>query len=161
MGKRPWLWRAGPKPGRGLGVGRGLCLGPTGLEKAVGLTLKGQKRPRRAPHPWSQRAGDQLGSSAGSLCPSGRGSHPPLLSCSSRRAPPACISWSPWPQGLSSCLASTSPLPSVPPHPTGSLGGSSHLLGHQGPPPAASRFPSCGEMLTRCLSTPPSSTVMF
>ena len=39
---------------------------------------------------------------------------------------------------------------------TGSLGGSSCLLGHQVPPPAASRCPSCGETLTRHLSTPPS-----
>ena len=34
------------------------------------------------------------------------------------------------PQGRWSCLASTSPPPSVPPHPTVSLGGSSCLLGH-------------------------------
>ena len=39
---------------------------------------------------------------------------------------------------------------------TGSLGGSSCLLGHRVPPPAASRCPSCGETLTRHLSTPPS-----
>ena len=30
------MWRAGPKQGRGLGGGWGLCLGPTGLEKALG-----------------------------------------------------------------------------------------------------------------------------
>ena len=41
------------------------------------------------------RAGDQPGSSAGSLGLGGRGKHPPLLSCSSRRAPPACLSCSP------------------------------------------------------------------
>ena len=35
--------------------------------------------------------------------------------------------------------------PSVPPRPTGSLGGSSHLLGHWGPPPASSRCPNCGK----------------
>ena len=63
MGKRPWLWGAGPKQRWGLGGGRGLCSGPTGLEKAlgvwgVGLRLQEQKGPRRAPHPWSQRAGD-------------------------------------------------------------------------------------------------------
>ena len=46
--------------------------------------------------------------------------------------------------------------PSVPPRPTGSLGGSFRLLGHQGPPPVASRHPSCGEMLTQHL--PPSSS---
>ena len=35
--------------------------------------------------------------------------------------------------------------PSCPPHPTWSLGCSSHLLGHRGPPPASGRRPSCGE----------------
>ena len=60
------------------------------------------------------RAGDQPGRSAGSLGPSGRGKCPPLLSCSSRMAPPTCLSLSPRPQGCRSCLASTSPPPSVP-----------------------------------------------
>ena len=60
---RPWLWRAGPKQGQGLGGGWGQFLGPPGLEKAlravgVGFRLKEQKGPRRAPHPSSQRAGD-------------------------------------------------------------------------------------------------------
>ena len=35
-GTRPWMWRAGPKQGRGLGGEWGLCLGPTGLEKVLG-----------------------------------------------------------------------------------------------------------------------------
>ena len=43
----------------------------------------------------------------------------------------------PWPQRRQSCLASISPPPSIPPRSTGSLGGSSHLLGlrvpHQRP----------------------------
>ena len=39
--KRPWLWKAGPKQGLGLGGGRGLCLGPTGLEKALGVWVVG------------------------------------------------------------------------------------------------------------------------
>ena len=61
------------------------------------------------------------------------------------------------PQVHQSCLASISPPASVPPHPTSSLGGSSHLLGHRGPPPPASgRLPSCGGMQTLCLPTPPS-----
>ena len=34
--ERPWLWRAGPKQGQELGGGRGVCLGSTGLEKALG-----------------------------------------------------------------------------------------------------------------------------
>ena len=58
--------------------------------------------------------------------------------------------------GHQSCLASTPPPPSDPPRPTGSLGGSSHLLGHQSPPPGAGRHPSCGEKPTLCLPTPPS-----
>ena len=68
----------------------------------------------------------------------------------------ACLSWSPWPLGGWSCLASTSSLPLVPLHPTGSLWGSSHLLGGQSPPPASGRHPSCGETLTLCLPTMPS-----
>ena len=40
--------------------------------------------------PW--RAGDLPGSSEGSLAPSGRGKRPLLLSCSSQRAPPTCLS---------------------------------------------------------------------
>ena len=124
----------------------------------VGLRLKEQKGPRRASHPWSQRAGDLTwepsrlpglkwaghtpsspllflrsgawegpsrlplliswasflcpqdqcgwgwgkggpwragdwpGSSIGSLCPSGWVSCPLLLSCSSQRPPPTCLS---------------------------------------------------------------------
>ena len=30
--------------------------------------------------------------------PNGPGNHPLLLSCSSQRVPPTCLSWSPWPQ---------------------------------------------------------------
>ena len=41
------------------------------------------------------RAGDEPGSSAGSLGPSGRCSRPSLVSLSSWRAPPACLSCSP------------------------------------------------------------------
>ena len=101
------------------------------------------------------RAGDQPGSSAGSLSPSGRGSRPPLLSRCSWRVPPACLSLSPWPQRCRSCLASTSPPRSVPLHPTGSLWSSSRLLGRQSPPPAASGHPSCVETLTLHLPTLP------
>ena len=93
--------------------------------------------------------------------PSGPGDYPPLLSCCSWRVTPACLSWSPWPQGRRSYLASTSPPPSVPPHPTCSLGGSSHFLGRQCPPPGAGRCPSCGETLTRHLPTLPSSLMIF
>ena len=60
------------------------------------------------------------------------------------------------PSAAQSCPASTSALPSVPPHPTRSLGGSSRLLGRQGLPPASGRRPSCGETLTPRLPMPPS-----
>ena len=49
------------------------------------------------------------------------------------------------PQGCWSCPVSTSPPPSVPPHPTSSVGGSSCHLGRQGPPPESCRFSSCEE----------------
>ena len=60
---------------------------------------------------------------------SGPGDCPPPFSSSSPRDPPTCLSWSPWPQGCRSCLASTSLPSSVPLRPTGSLWGSSRLLG--------------------------------
>ena len=157
-----WLWSAGPKQGWGLGGGRGLCLGPTGLEKALGAVggwgsgSRNRRGPGVPPTPGLRSQGTSCGSSAVSPGPSGWGKHPPLLSRLSQRAPPACLSWSPWPQGPLSCLASTSPPPSVPPRPTSSLGGLSHLLVHQHPPPAASRCPGCEEMLTWCVPTPPS-----
>ena len=87
---------------------------------------------------------------------SGPGDHPLLLSHSSWRVPPVCLSWSPWLQRHWSSLASSSPPLSVPLCPTGSLWGSSCLLVHQSPPPAAGRRPSFGETLTPCLPTPPS-----
>ena len=55
---------------------------------------------------------------------------------------PLLISLASWAQILSG-LHFSSPL--VPLHPTGSLWGSSHLLGGQSSPPAAGRHPSCGE----------------
>ena len=68
--------------------------------------------------------------------PSRPGDHPLLLSCSSWRVPlaypdlPGLTGANPvWPPLLLS--------PSVPLRPTSSLGGSSRLLGCQGPPPAA------------------------
>ena len=36
LGKRTWLWRAGPKQGQDLGSGQGLFLGPINLEKVLG-----------------------------------------------------------------------------------------------------------------------------
>ena len=48
------------------------------------------------------RAGDRPGSSARSLCPSVLGNRPPLIFRSSRRAPPACLSWSPQPPSCAS-----------------------------------------------------------
>ena len=63
------------------GKGPGGCGG-------VGLRLKEQKGPRRAPHPCSQRAGD-LTWEPSRLSGLKR---PLLLSRSSQRAPPACLS---------------------------------------------------------------------
>ena len=122
--------------------------------------------------------GNQPGSLAVSVGPSGWCTRSLLLSCSSGpgdwvgetlgelpmiRAPEGPISHgNPSPlsatlQGRRSYPASTSPPPSVPPRPTGSLGASYHLLGHWGPPPASGRCPSCRETQTLRLSTPPSS----
>ena len=53
-----------------------------------GLGSTEQKGPRRAPHPWSQRAGHSPGSPAGFLGSSGWGKHPRLLSCSSSSGGP-------------------------------------------------------------------------
>ena len=53
----------------------------------VGLRLKEQKGPRRAPHPSLRGQGTSPGSPAGSLGPSGQGDGPPLLSCSSWKNP--------------------------------------------------------------------------
>ena len=65
----------------------------------VGLRLKEQKGPRRAPHPWSQREGDLTWepSRLPGLEWAGQTPSSPLLLLWSRRAPPACLSWSPWP----------------------------------------------------------------
>ena len=96
---RPWLWRVGPKQGQGLCGGWGLCLVPTGLEKAlglwgVGLRFKKQKAPRHAPHPWSQRTGDLTWEP--SRLPgfdwAGQTPSSPLLLLQCGRAPPTCLS---------------------------------------------------------------------
>ena len=79
--------------------GEGLCLGPTGLEKAlgtvwvgVGLRLKEQKGPRRPPTSGLIGQGTSPGSPAGFLGLSGQGNCTPLLSCSSWMTRPACLS---------------------------------------------------------------------
>ena len=78
----------GPKQGRGLGVRGAYAQDPQGWKRPwglweVGLRLKEQKGPRRAPHLWSRRVGTSPGSPAGFLGLSGWGKCPPLLSCSS------------------------------------------------------------------------------
>ena len=121
----------------------------------VGLRLTEQRGPGVPPHPGLRGQGCHLGAQqaswarvggANTLC-----SFPLLLEGPSRQ--PLLISG---PQGRRSCLASTSPPPSVPRRPTSTLGGSSHLLGRQGPAPVAGSHPSCGETLTQCLPTLPS-----
>ena len=57
----------GPKQGRGLGGGWGLCLGPTGLEKALGavggcgLGSRNRRGPGVSPTPVSEGRGSHLG----------------------------------------------------------------------------------------------------
>ena len=58
----------------------------------VGLRLKEQKGPRRAPHPWSQRAGDLTWDPSRLPGLKWVGKRPPFLSSYSGRAPPACLS---------------------------------------------------------------------
>ena len=65
----------------------------------VGLRLKEQKAPRHAPLPWSQRAGDLSWELSRLPVPEWAGQSPsaPLPLLWSGRAPPACLSLSPWP----------------------------------------------------------------
>ena len=105
------LWRAGSS----LGAQQALC-----AHVGEANTLCSSSTPPRGPLPpaypdlpglppmplgptWPEGGigggGYRPGSSAGSLGQSGPGDHPPLLSHSSWRAPPACLSSSPWPQG--------------------------------------------------------------
>ena len=123
-----------------------------------GLGSRNRRGPGVAPTPRLRGQGISLGSPAGFVGSSGWGKHPPFLSCSSHLG---------WPLPPASpdlpSLRCTNPVwpplllpPSVPLRPTYSLWGSSHLLGCQSPPPAAGRCPSCGEMLTLHLPTPPS-----
>ena len=156
----PWLWRVGLKQGRGLGGGRCLCLGPTGLEKALGamggwgLDSTEQKGPRRTPHPWSQRAGDLtwepsrlpglewVGQTPSSplLFLLEDPSHLPLLISPASGAP------------ILSGLHFSSPL--SPPTSYRFTWGFLPSPWTSGSPPAAGRCPSCGETLTRRLHTP-------
>ena len=132
------------------GKGPGRCWG-------WGLGSRNRRGPGVPPTPASEGRGPHLGAQQAPWARVGRAmalrSSPALLG----RTPPACLSWSSWPQGRWSCLASTSPTPSVPLRPTGSLWGSSRLLGGQSlPSPVAVRRPSCGEMLTLHFPTLPS-----
>ena len=122
-----------------------------------GLGSRNRRGPGVPHTPGLRGQGTSPGSPAGFLGSSWGGKCPPLLSCSSGLRGPLCLPLLiSGPQGCRSCLASTSPPPSVLLHPTGSLWGSSRLLGRQCPPPVAGRSPSCGETLTPCLPTLPS-----
>ena len=104
---------------------------------------------------WGFGGGYLLGSSAGSPAQVGETitlcSSPTLLRESLTPASPELP-----------CLTGADPVwpplssPPVPLRLTSSLWGSSHLLGHQSPPAAAGRCPSCGETLTSCFPTLPS-----
>ena len=104
----PWSQRQGTSLGRTAGF-----LGSSGLGKCPPLLScssgLGGSLPPTSPDlpsllPITTRthvarkqfggAGDWPGISTGSLCLSGRGNHPPLLSCSSWMAPPTWLSWS-------------------------------------------------------------------
>ena len=83
--KRPWLWRAGPKQGRGLGGERGLCLGPQGWKRPpevweVGFRLSGTEGTQAClpplvsggggPHLGAQHASQGRVGGANTLCSS-------------------------------------------------------------------------------------------
>ena len=72
--KRPWLWRVEPKQGEVWAVGRANTQDPQHCKRWVGLRLKEQKGPRRAPHtPGLRGRGTSPGSPAGFLGLSGWG----------------------------------------------------------------------------------------
>ena len=136
------LWRARLSKGEVWAVGGANAQDPQGWKRpwglwGWGLGSRNRSIPCVPPTPGLRGQGTSPGSPAGFLGSSGRGKCPPLLFCSFWRTLPTCLSWSPWTQGCRSCLASTSPPPSVPPCPTGSLGGSPISLGirvpHQRP----------------------------
>ena len=110
-GGRPWLWRAGPKQGRGevWVVGGANAQDPQGWKRPWGLwgvrlRLKEQKGHRCAPHLWSQRAGDLTWEPSSLPVPEWAGQSPsiPLLLLLGWLLPPA-----------------TPDLPSLPPMPPG------------------------------------------
>ena len=112
-------------------------------------TPLGPMRPEGAP----EGRGPGSGAQQASRGPSEQGRCPPCLPWSSKplRVPPGVRT----PPLTQPPLRGTGPVwpplllpPHSPPHPTQSLGGSSHLLGLQGPPPASGRCPSCGKMRT-------------
>ena len=82
-----WVGKCPPLLSYSSGLGGPL---PPASPDLPGLLLM----PPRTYMPWRGlwRAGHQPESSAGSLGPSGQGTHPLLLSCSSRRALSACLS---------------------------------------------------------------------
>ena len=65
--------------------------GPGG-SGGLGLRLKEEKGPGMPPSPGLRGQGTSPGSPEGSPCPSGPGDRPLLLSHSSRRDPPTCLS---------------------------------------------------------------------
>ena len=103
LAPHPWSQRAGDltwEPRRLPGLE---WAGQTPSSPLLPLPLASPDLPSLRPMPsrthaaWrgSWRAGDRPGNSAGSPCPSVWGNHLLLLSPSSRRAPPTCLSYSP------------------------------------------------------------------
>ena len=176
-GLREWRTRPGSPAGI-LGFEGNSCHaspGPPVLEGSPSIRLSSFAPPHLPPMPlgpmrpggglggWSNECGSPAGFPGPDWAGEMLGVLPPILQAPrgpSRHGNPYPLPATP--QGHRSCLVSTSPPPSVPPHPTGSLCGSSRLLGHQGPPPVAGRLPSsCGETLTWCPPTPPSLVIRF
>ena len=70
--------------------------GPGGCGR-WGLVSRNRRGPAVLPTPGLRGQGTSPGSPASFLGSSGQGKRPPILSRSSQMAPPACLSWSPWP----------------------------------------------------------------
>ena len=109
-----------------FGQWEGLCLGPTGLEKALGAG--GRRDPGVSPTSGLRGRRTSPGSTASFLDSSGWGKCPPLLSCSSGPGGP-----------LPSASPDLPSLPHMPPGPTqpgGGFGGGGTSLGAQQAPQA-------------------------
>ena len=152
----PGAERVGETPAAPPLILRSLPVHLSSSPPSLPLTPLGPMRPRRS----SEGGGPGQGALQASRALTGWGNarHAPPWSSEPPRVPPGVGTLPPsqplW--GRQSYPASTSPPPSLPPRPARSLGGSSHLLGCQGPPTSVRRRPSCGETQTPRPPPPPS-----